>query len=160
MAAYRDDRTREHLVEKLGREQYLIFLAMATIDTINSLNAYAALKHAEAHETVSRLAGEPLSEADRRYVDAVLMRYQDACLSAVRSTHDALLREIGEGPTGPGEPRTELRDSLARWKEVTAEIVIAARHEGEKNADLANAIRWTEAAITRCKRFVATLKAE
>ncbi len=91
-----DDEIKEELLQRLGREQYLLLLALASIDNMETLRSFAALKNAQSEEISRRLAQEPMSDTDRDYTDALRHQYQHASFAVVSTMYDRFLDEVAQ----------------------------------------------------------------
>jgi len=89
-----DDEIKEELLQRLGREQYLLLLALASIDNMETLRSFARLKNAQSEEITRRLAQEPLSDTDRDYTDALRHKYQHASFAVVSTMIERFSEEV------------------------------------------------------------------
>lgn len=97
-ANFMDNRMKQELLERLGHEQFLTLLAIASIDNMETLTSYAALRHAQSQEIARRLAAFPMSQLDRQYVDALRETYMQSSFAVVTATYDKLLGEMEHVP--------------------------------------------------------------
>lgn len=119
-----DEQTREYLMRKLGHEQYLILLAMATLDNMNTLKSYAALKHAESQAMAKRLATNPRTPTDQNYDEALGNAHLRASFATVTRAFEKLAAEADDADEMPVAP-IRRSDAKKEIEEFAADVMEA-----------------------------------
>ncbi len=115
-----DDEIKEELLHRLGREQYLLLLALASIDNMETLRSFAMLKNAQSEEITRRLAQEPMSDTDRDYTDALRHKYQHASFAVVSTMIERFSEEVTQAAN---EVKTKPRRTHSKTDRFLADMV-------------------------------------